>query len=144
MNKISLKIILILAIIGIALSAYSLTHHFEITSGDFCSIGDSFDCGKVNQGEYSKILGIPVAVLGMLFYCLILALTLMKIFKIKVTDIYWDIMFYVSIVGLLFTLYLTFIEAFIIKSFCIICLASFAVVLGIFIMSFKIVLRSEN
>lgn len=148
-KNIAIKLILFFAILGIAVSSYALFHHYEFTTGEFCSIGDALDCDKVNRSDYSEIFGIPVALFGVVFYFSVFILVALKIIEnnsplflrrtILRDDIFGEIIFYLPAVGLLFTFYLTFIEAFIIKSFCPICLMSFAAVLGIFIAAFRTV-----
>lgn len=152
LSSISLKLILVFAIFGISLSSYALFHHYEFTTGEFCSIGDALNCDKVNRSDYSEIFSIPVALFGVVFYFSVFILSILKIIGnnsplflrriILRDDIFGEIIFYLPAIGLLFTFYLTFIEAFVIKSFCLICLMSFAAVLGIFAVSFKAFLRS--
>lgn len=57
-----------LAICGIAISSLSLQRHYATSKTAFCQIGETFDCDIVNRSEYSSILGIPVALIGMLGY----------------------------------------------------------------------------
>lgn len=138
-NNIAIKLILFFAVFGIVVSVYALAHHFELAGGEFCSIGDTLDCDKVNRSVYSEIFGVPVALLGIIFYALIFALALPNFLRLVVgvkENFRRKILFYLSASGLLFTLYLNFVEAFLIKSFCLVCLASFAAVIGVFAIVF--------
>ncbi len=94
-------------------------------SGNFnCLINTGvFQCQTVNQSEYAKILGIPVSLLGCLFYLAFIALLFLAIFT---TNQYWLSFFLpaASIVGILFSIYLTVIEIFVIKLFCEFCMLS--------------------
>ena len=134
-NNIAIKLILFFAIFGIIVSVYALAHHFELAGGEFCSISDALDCDKVNRSVYSEIFGAPVALLGIIFYVSVFSLALIKFLRpaIDATEYFYQkALFYLSAAGLLFTLYLNFVEAFLIKSFCLVCLMSFLVVIGIF------------
>ncbi len=58
----------ILALCGIVVSSVSLQHHYATSKTAYCDIGETFNCDIVNRSEYSSILGIPVALIGMLGY----------------------------------------------------------------------------
>ncbi|MEK7627125.1 MAG: vitamin K epoxide reductase family protein [Patescibacteria group bacterium] len=138
-KNIAIKLILFLAAFGIIVSVYALAHHFELAKGEFCSISDVLDCDKVDRSVYSEIFGVPVALLGIIFYVSIFVLALIKFLRPVMgatEDFYQKALFYLSAIGLLFTLYLNFVEAFFIKSFCLVCLISFAAVIGIFAIVF--------
>lgn len=76
---------LLLAIIGIGLSYYALTHHLAVKFGDTgsfgCNINDALSCDKVAQSAYSEIFGIPLGVYGMGFFGALLILLLTSFFK---------------------------------------------------------------
>ncbi len=59
---------------GVAISSVSLYHHFSKSKTSFCDINESFNCDLVNRSTYSTVLGVPVALIGILGYLLILAL----------------------------------------------------------------------
>src|ERR1700676_3979229 len=63
-----MRIIAILAVCGIAVSSLSLQHHYATSKTAYCEIGETFNCDIVNRSSYSSILGIPVALIGMLGY----------------------------------------------------------------------------
>jgi uncharacterized membrane protein len=52
---IALEIILV---IGMLISLFLLSEHFEITHSEFCTFGESFDCGTVNTSPYANLDGI--------------------------------------------------------------------------------------
>ncbi len=121
----------ILAVVGIGISGYALAHHDSFVSGSFCAIGASFDCDTVNRGAFSEMLGIPVALFGVIGY-LFLGITAFAALRLPHDRSLPKLLVAEAALGLLFTLYLTGIEAFVIRSFCIICLSSQVVMLGIF------------
>lgn len=138
-KNIAIKLILFFAAFGIVVSVYALAHHFELAGGEFCSIGDTLDCDKVNRSVYSEIFGVPVALLGIIFYASVFSLALVNFLRLAIgitENFCHKALFYLSASGLLFTLYLNFVEAFLIKSFCLVCLTSFAAVIGIFAIVF--------
>src|ERR1039458_10583353 len=63
-----MSMVAILAVCGTAVSSVSLQHHYATSKTAYCDIGETFDCDVVNRSEYSSILNIPVALIGMLGY----------------------------------------------------------------------------
>ena len=68
------SMVAILAVLGIVVSSVSLQHHDAKSKTEYCDIGTAFNCDIVNRSEYSSLLGIPVALLGMLGYGAVLGL----------------------------------------------------------------------
>jgi len=66
--KKTLLIIAGLAFLGALISGYSFSHHIGFASGELCSPNDTFNCDVVNQGPYSEIGGVPVALIGIIGY----------------------------------------------------------------------------
>lgn len=137
MNKIRFALI-ILAIAGICISGYALYLHYATSSG-VCHFNATFDCDLVNKSDYSEILGIPVAVFGILGYA---ALWIGAALGEK-KRMYALLTLYASIAGFLFALYLTGLEIFVINAYCIVCLSSQAVILAMMILSIFFVRTKE-
>src|SRR5438876_4366070 len=70
-----LWMIAVLSLAGIAVSGVSLQRHYAKSATSFCEIGERFNCDIVNRSEYARIMGIPVAGIGMVGYGLLLALS---------------------------------------------------------------------
>lgn len=65
-----------LSVLGLGVSAYLTYEHFTGSASLSCpagSAGGAIDCLKVTTSVYSKIAGIPVAVLGLVFFVVMLA-----------------------------------------------------------------------
>lgn len=127
------KIILILSILGIFLSLYATYHHYSTFENGVCDINDKLSCDVVNRSVYSEIAGVPVAIIGLAGYILI-NITSIMIYRTKNKDLK-KTLFLLSLFGLIFSLYLTYIEAFKLYTFCPICLLSLAIITFIFILS---------
>jgi uncharacterized membrane protein len=119
-----MSLVAILAVCGIAVSSVSLQHHYATSKTAYCDIGETFNCDIVNRSEYSSILGLPVAFLGMLGYAALAGLA----------TVYRDrretpaLLFGGAAAGLVFALYLTYIEARVLGVWCILCLSSLALI----------------
>ena len=127
--------IFIFSILGILLSGYSLYHHYSTSKG-ICDINEKLSCDVVNRSIYSEIFGIPVALIGILGY-LCLALVSYIMIKNNSND-FKDLLFLSSLLGLLFSAYLTYVEAFKLYTFCPLCLGSAFIIIIIFICSILI------
>jgi len=112
--------IALLALAGILVSSVSLYHHFSRSKTSFCDIGQSFNCDLVNRSQYSVFHGVPVALLGILGYLLILSLA--TVYREKAETPF--ILAGVTLAALGFALYLTYIEAYVLHAWCIVCLSS--------------------
>ena len=116
--------IALVALAGILVSSFSLYHHFSKSKTSFCDIGQSFDCDLVNRSQYSMFHGIPVALLGILGYLFILSLATGYREKAETPFILAG----VTLAGLGFAIYLTYIEAFVLHTWCILCLSSLTLI----------------
>lgn len=114
------------ALAGIVVSSISLYHHFGTSKTSFCNFGESFNCDVVNRSTYSTVLGVPVALIGVLGYLLILALATVYRGKGEAPVM----LVIASTGGLSFALYLTYIEKFVLQAWCVLCLTSLALVLS--------------
>lgn len=124
-------VIAMLSVAGVLLSAVSLQRHYAKSDTTFCDFSQKFSCDIVNRSEYSEVAGIPVAGVGVAGYAaLFLLSTLWKSRSETPTR-----MLVAACAGLAFAMYLTYIEAYQLKTWCILCLASQVVILLIAILS---------
>ncbi|MEK9132202.1 MAG: vitamin K epoxide reductase family protein [Patescibacteria group bacterium] len=124
----------IISALGMLVSAYLVYKKFAPLGESFCDINDRINCDIVNGSKYAKIFDIPVAVLGLLSYTyfFIIALDLFKHPKLYMFIIPLSTL--AAGFGLLFSLYLTYIEFYILQALCILCLMSQVLILLIFIL----------
>ncbi len=135
-----LNAVLVLAVVGIAVSSVSLYHHYDKSESSFCDFGGSFNCDIVNRSIYSKVFGIPVALIGILGYLALAILTryYSKHAKAKI------FLFVAALAGLGFALRLTYIEGFVLATWCVLCLTSLAIILCITILAGVLLARSSE
>src|SRR5437660_8895665 len=69
-----LGVIALLAVAGIAVSSVSLAHHYAKSKTSYCDFGETFNCDVVNRSAYSVVMGVPVALIGVVGYLALLAL----------------------------------------------------------------------
>ena len=88
----------------------------------FC--GGSNNCSTVNNSRYAEIYGVPIAFLGLGAYIVILVLLLLE-----GRDKSWGeysplIIFGMSLIGTLYSIYLTYVELAVIRAICPYCVVS--------------------
>lgn len=128
------QVIFIFSAIGLCIAVYSLLHNQGFASGEFCTIGERLNCDVVNKGPYSKIFGIPVAFIGVLGY-LFLSLAAGMKWKRSQDKSLGGFLVLASTFGFFFSVYLTNIELFVLKTWCVLCLSSQALIFLIFLCS---------
>ena len=82
------------------------------------------NCDIVNRSAYSSILGIPVALVGMIGYAALAGLATVYRERHEIPAM----LFGAAAAGLAFALYLTYIEARVLGVYCILCLSSLALI----------------
>jgi len=126
-NRNLLLVIAILAVAGMAVSGVSLQRHYAKSATAFCDVGEKFNCDIVNRSEYSRVMGIPVAAIGIVGYGVLLVLA--TVYRsLAETPLR---LLVAAIAGLGFALYLTYVEAYVLDTWCILCLGSLGLIAAI-------------
>lgn len=114
-----------LAVLGLAVAIY-LTY-IETTPEATAVCGPVGNCNAVQKSPYAMLFGVlPVAVLGALGYFFILLAWGLAHWKSRREWARWGYpaLFGAAFLGELFTIYLTYLEPFVIRAVCIWCLTS--------------------
>ncbi len=118
-------IILALSLCGFMVARHIRNHKTKNTPL-VCPIG--FDCHAVVHSDYSKFLGMPVEVLGMIYYAFLSFFYLFLIFLPNIPDVVQaDLAIFFSVISFmafLFSLYLIAVQIFILKKGCSWCIVS--------------------
>ena len=119
----ALRVVLgVLAAAGLLISAYLTWVHFARVA-PVC-VGGSGGCETVRSSRYATVLGVPVSVLGLVGYT---GLLLSAVVRGEV-GVYLG--FLIALVGTLFSVYLTYLEVFVIHAVCQWCVASAAIMVA--------------
>lgn len=133
-NIITKIALMLLSIAGFFDSSYlTILHYKNIVPP--CTI--TKDCEVVLNSQFSTVLGIPIALFGSLFFLALIFLLLLN--KWNQAFKYFKLL---TLLGLIASVILFCIQAFVLHSFCQYCLLSEIITLAIFILSF-IVRRSQ-
>lgn len=128
------NIIKILSIIGITLAIYLLVEQLTQSSFRPCTINSVVNCDAIISGPVAKTLGIPTPLYGFIGYiCIFLAAW----FKKRKTLIG------IASFGLIFCLYIAYIELFMLHVICPVCIACQIIMLSVFSLAITI-FRQDN
>ncbi len=124
--------ILILAIAGFLVSGF-IYYKKSRKEKLVCVIGE--DCDKVIRSKYGVTFGIDNTILGMLYYVAVAvgAVLLLSGIAVVLGFSVLDVLIVAGLFAALFSLYLAFIQIFIIKEYCEYCLTSAAITIAIFL-----------
>ena len=123
-SRILFTLIAALSLAGIIDSAISLERHYAKSATTYCDFSQKFSCDIVNRSEYSEIAGIPVAGIGVAGYVALFVLS--TFWRSRTEAPPW--LLAASLAGLAFALYLTYIEAYQLMTWCILCLISLTLI----------------
>lgn len=132
MNKYR-KSILLLSILGAIDSVYLWI--IKLVNKPTLCIQGVGDCWSVNTSKYSEINGIPISVLGAVAYLLIIIII---IFENRIELVKRNstlAVFGITLIGVVYSAYLTYLEIWIIRAICPFCILSALIMLALFSLS---------
>jgi uncharacterized membrane protein len=122
-------LVILLALVGAGVAAYLANVE---TTGAEAVCGPVGDCNAVQESEYAQILGIPIGVLGLIGYAAIGGLwVLSRVAAGSLANVSLVLIGVGAWVGTLFSIYLTFLEPFVIGATCMWCITSAVVMMAL-------------
>ena len=133
-NEILIQItIFVLGLCGFWVARH-IYRHKKIKKPLICPIG--FDCNFVVHSNYSEFMHVPLEVFGMIYYALLSLSYLFFIFFLEaMPDIVSLFLLVASFGAFVFSLYLLFIQIFILRKGCSWCIVSALITILIFILT---------
>lgn len=124
----------VLSVIGVAVAGYLAFVEVNQVEAVCGPVGN---CNAVQESLYATLFGfLPVGVLGLLSYLGIILLWLLDQLKLERAGRSIDLMLWgITLLGLLFSIYLTFLEPFVIGATCLWCLSSAIIMTGLFMIT---------
>ena len=126
-------VIAVLALIGAFVATYLTFYKLGIIGELTCTVGS---CTTVQSSKWARFLGFPVAAWGVGFYVTVLIVTLVglqeRFLESRAISLF---LVAASGWGTLFSLWLTYLEGFVIRAWCQWCVVSAVLVTAIFIAS---------
>jgi len=119
------------ALAGLFDSIYLAVSHFRVYTDmgyqSFCAISRTFNCDTVSQSPYSILLGVPVPVWGIIGYVFFLLLLMLAWPSKAQNKRIWALLFIVSLAYNAYSIVLAVISTYMIHSYCIMCILSYAI-----------------
>lgn len=126
------KISVIVAVIGLTDSIYLTWIKLSQNTAICSNIGD---CEAVNNSIYSEVNGIPIALLGAGAYGIILGILLLES-RYDLLEAYGNQIIYgITMVGFLYSVYLTYLEIYVLRAICPFCVVSAVAIFILFLLS---------
>jgi uncharacterized membrane protein len=132
----------VLSILGAADAIYLLI--YKLTGNPHMCLGNG-GCHNVNFSPYSEVSGIPVSVFGICAYFAILCILFLEA-RVKIAQENGPlVIFGISLGGVAFTAYLTYLEIYVIHAICPFCVVSAIAITFIFILAIiRLVKQTAN
>jgi uncharacterized membrane protein len=119
------RVMVLIAVLGLALASYLVYVHYSGTP-PACTAGNA--CLKVQTSVYSKIAGVPVALIGLIGYIgIVLSLLVPDRDEVRLATLV------MTVIGVAFSGYLTYRELFTLKTICEECATSAVLMLLLFL-----------
>ena len=123
---------IMLVVLGLLDSIYLVWVKY---TGAYAFCGPIGDCESVNSSQYSEIFGIPIALLGAGAYVVMIVLILLENRGQVWAEFGPMIVFGMSLIGVLYSIYLTYIEVAVLKAICPYCVISAIILVVLLILS---------
>jgi uncharacterized membrane protein/protein-disulfide isomerase len=146
--------LLAFALLGLGASGTSTYVHHQLltdpTYTSFCDVSGTVSCTQAYLSAYGSVLGVPVALVGVIFFAAILLMIALapvpaapvpagkKARADGTKSVHENVTAYVfalSAFGLAFSLYLAWASFFQLRAICVLCAMTYVAVLGLFIVS---------
>jgi uncharacterized membrane protein len=122
----------LLALLGLFDAAYLAIERVLGGTGVFCPTGGG--CTTVQESAYSAVFGVPVAYIGVAGYAALLLVALLSLSADTLAGVRASVLLLaLASIGLLFSLYLSYLQLFEIKALCFWCVISALIELGIWV-----------
>lgn len=123
---------IVLAVLGLLDSIYLVWVKY---TGVYALCGPIGNCESVNTSKYSEIYGIPIALLGAIAYAIMILLPLLENRTQFWKEYSPTIVFGMSLIGVLYSFYLTYIEIIVLKAVCPYCVISAIILVFLLVLS---------
>jgi len=120
-----------LSLLGLAVSFNLSISHYRVYTDigyrSFCAITRAINCDTVSQSPHSILLGLPVPIWGVIGYTFLLLLMPFARGKRADKKRIWSLLFFITLTYSVYSILLSLISTFYIKSYCILCIATYGI-----------------
>lgn len=118
-QELAAKIAMVLGCFGLADAIYLTVNHY-LNASTFCYL--TTHCDLVLNSSYAVILGVPVALLGAVYYAAVVGLSAKFVWR--PTDAAWRYLHWLIGIAFAVSLYLVYLQFFVIGALCVYCMLS--------------------
>jgi uncharacterized membrane protein len=136
------RVSLVLALAGLAVAVYMTVIYYQDTEVFLCAEGGG--CDTVKNSPFSHIGPVPVAALGVAGFLAILAMLASEELSGPLAAQGPLMVFGMSLFGVIYVAYLTYLEIFVIHALCPYCVAAAVIMLAIFVIAVLRMRSSES
>lgn len=130
-------IILSLALVGLAFAGSSTWVHYKlVTDASYispCDMTATFNCSQAYLSQYGSIGGVPVAIAGAAWFAVVAAIAFFA--RPDKSSAAGSYIYVLSTIALAFVLYLGYASFAVLQTACVLCLGTYASVIGIFLVA---------
>lgn len=132
--------LLVYAALGLVSSGASAVVHYRLLQNagytSFCDINSALSCTEAYLSRYGSFAGVPVALLGFLWFVLAGVLSWLSVKgRTEVRESAPGYLFVLSTMALAMVLYLAYASFAILKTMCVLCGGTYVAVAGVFLLS---------
>ncbi len=140
MSPVARRLVWVLALAGLAVSLTSLYVHYQLlvdpSYAGFCDVSETVNCQHAYLSRYGSFYGVPTALFGAIWFGVVLVLAFLGLTgPVHVRESVPLYLFAASTIGLAVVLYMAYAAFFVLKAVCVLCLATYVAVVGLFIVS---------
>src|SRR6185503_6695552 len=131
---------LICALVGLGASVAAAYTHYRLLSDpsytSFCDVNGTVSCTQAYLSRFGSFRGVPVALFGVLWFVVATLLTVTGMTaRDTVREDVPGYLFVMSTLALAVVLYLGYASFVLLKTVCVLCLTTYAAVIGLFLVS---------
>src|SRR5260221_8028271 len=131
---------LLCALVGLGASAAAAYTHYHLLYDpayrSFCDVNETISCTQVYLSRFSTVRGIPVALFGGMAFVVAALLSISGLTaRQDVRESVPGYLFVLSTLSLAVILYLGYASFVLLKAVCLLCLTTYAAVIGLFLVS---------
>ena len=140
MSRVAAIIALVCALVGLWAASEAAYVHYRIlhdpTYVSFCEVSATVSCGQVLSSRFASVRGIPVALFGGIWFGVAALLSVAGLTaRPAIRESVPGYLFAGSTLALAMILYLAYASFFMLKLVCLLCLTTYAAVVGLFLVS---------
>src|SRR4030095_16287939 len=140
MSKRSATFALLCALVGLGASAAAAYTHYHMlydpSYRSFCDVSETISCTQVYQSRFSTLRGVPVALFGAMWFAVAALLSVTGLTaRQSVRESVPGYLFVMSTLALAVVLYLGNASFFLLKAVCLLCVTTYAAVIGLFLVA---------